>query len=215
MSLFKSFKTVAVITAIFWFIKGFERLTMLSFSHFGIYPRSQDGLIGILASPFLHGDFTHLMSNTVPFLVLGTAILFFYSRIAAPALLLMYLGTGLGVWLFARSSYHIGASGVVYAFATFLFFSGIFRKDIKSLAIALVVVFLYGGLVYGVLPLYPGVSWESHLIGAIMGGVTAYLFRNVREATDDEKKSFTHSFDDHKTGYQNMENSYFKYNYKK
>jgi membrane associated rhomboid family serine protease len=215
MNLIKSIKFISFITAIFWLIKGFEHITTIRLGYFGIYPRSQDGLIGILTAPFLHGDFPHLISNTVPFMVLGIAILFFYKRIALLAMLLMYISTGVGVWLFARGgSYHIGASGVVYAFASFLFFSGLFRKDIKSLAISLVVVFMYGGLVYGVLPLYPGVSWESHLIGAIMGGVIAYLFRKVKEISDEEKKNLFDSFNENKTGYQNIANKNYKYTYK-
>lgn len=213
MSLYKSVKYMVAIAAIFWVILGFESLTTVSLSHFGINPRSQSGLIGILAAPFLHANMAHLMSNTVPFIVLGTAILFFYRRIAIPAMALIYLGTGLAVWLFARNSYHIGASGVVYGFASFLFFIGVFRRDMKSLAIALVVVFLYGGLVYGILPLYKGVSWESHLFGAIMGGVAAYLLRKYKEIENIEKNT-TREFDDYKTGYRNMESSNYKYQYK-
>jgi membrane associated rhomboid family serine protease len=172
-----------------------------------------DGLIGILFAPFLHGDYNHLMSNTVPFLVLCTAILFFYSRISALVILLIWAGTGMGVWLLARGSYHIGASGVVYGFASFLFFSGVFRRDFKALGIALAVAVLYGGLVYGVLPIYPGVSWESHLIGAIMGGLVAYGFRRFKqdEAAAKQEKLY---FDDYKTGYRNMESEKMKYQYK-
>ncbi len=212
MSLYKSFKYTFGITAIFWLIKGFESLTRISLGHFGIYPRHQDGLIGILLAPFLHGDFDHLLSNTIPFLVLGTAILFFYKRIAIPVIALLWLGTGLGVWLVARGSYHIGASGVVYGFASFLFFSGVFRRNFKALGIAVTVVVLYGGLVYGVLPIYPGVSWESHLIGAIMGGLIAYGFRKIKENDEVPETSKTY-FDDYKTGYQNMESNQFKYKY--
>jgi membrane associated rhomboid family serine protease len=212
MSLYKSFKYTFFLTTIFWVIKGFEELTRISLSSFGIYPRHQDGLIGVILAPFLHGDMNHLMSNTVPFLVLCTALLFFYKRIAFPVISLIWLGTGLGVWVLARGSYHIGASGVVYGFASFLFFSGLFRRDFKALGIALAVAILYGGLVYGVLPLYPGVSWESHLIGAIMGGLVAYSFRRFK-VDDEEEKAKAAQFDDYKTGYRNMETDKFKYHY--
>jgi membrane associated rhomboid family serine protease len=214
MTLYKSIRYILVIAAIFWLVMGFQLISHLDLSSFGIYPRTQDGLYGILAAPFLHANLEHLISNTVPFIVLGTAIAFFYRRIALLVMLFVYLGTGLAVWLLARSSYHIGASGVVYGFASFLFFAGVFRRDIKSLSIALIVVFLYGGLVYGILPLYKGVSWESHLFGAIMGGIAAYLFRNFKDTNENQQKSMP-DFDDYKTGYRNIETNAYKYQHKK
>ncbi|MFY7789230.1 MAG: rhomboid family intramembrane serine protease [Thermoflexibacteraceae bacterium] len=212
MTFYKSLKYTLYIASVFWVIEIFEFVTHFSLSHYGIYPRTQDGLIGILASPFLHGDFPHLTSNTIPFIVLTAAILIFYRRISLPVLVAIYIGTGLGVWLFARSSYHIGASGVIYGEAAFVLFSGIFRKDIKSIALAVAVVLLYGGMVEGILPTKPGVSWESHLIGAIVGGAVAYFFRKFKE--DEEEKEKLPKFDDYKRGYRNIENSHLKYNYK-
>lgn len=212
MPFYKSLKYPLYLVGVFWFIKIFEYVTHFSLSHYGIYPRTQDGLIGILASPFLHGDFQHLTSNTIPFFVLTAAILIFYRRIALPVLLLIYIGTGVGVWLLARSSYHIGASGVIYGNAAFVFFSGVFRKDLKSIALAVAVVLLYGGMVEGILPTKPGVSWESHLIGAVVGAGVAYVFRKFKD--DEGPQEALPKFDDYQRGYRNLENKAFKYNYR-
>ncbi|MGK7396957.1 MAG: rhomboid family intramembrane serine protease [Candidatus Cyclobacteriaceae bacterium M3_2C_046] len=158
---------------IMWMVFLFETLFSLELGIFGIIPRTTIGLVGIVSSPLLHGNMVHLVSNTVPLLFLGTTLFFFYDRIALRVFLTCYFLTGILVWIFARPSVHIGASGLIYGIASFLIFFGIFRKDIKSLLISIVITFLYGGLIYGVLPNQPGVSWESHLMGGIVGAVTA------------------------------------------
>jgi len=145
----------------------------------GILPRNINGLVGILISPLIHGSFSHLLSNTAPLILMGIGIFYFYEKVAYKVFTIIYLGTGLLVWIFAREVYHIGASGVIYGFVSFLFFSGIFRKDNRSIALALVVIFLYGGLIWGVLPVEKGVSWESHLFGAIVGIIVAFIFRKI------------------------------------
>jgi membrane associated rhomboid family serine protease len=145
----------------------------------GILPRNISGLIGIFTSPLIHGSFSHLISNTAPLIFMGVGIFYFYPKVAYKVFVIIYLGTGLLVWIFAREVYHIGASGIIYGFVSFLFFSGIFRKDNRSIALALVVIFLYGGLIWGVLPVERGVSWESHLSGAIVGVIAAFIFRKV------------------------------------
>lgn len=145
----------------------------------GILPRNINGLIGIFTSPLIHGGFSHLISNTAPLIVMGLGIYYFYPKVAYKVFAIIYLGTGILVWLFARDVYHIGASGIIYGFVSFLFFSGIFRKDNRSIALALVVIFLYGGLIWGVLPVERGVSWESHLSGAIIGIMASFIFRKV------------------------------------
>jgi len=145
----------------------------------GILPRDGFGLMGIITAPLIHGDFSHLISNTFPIIVLGWIVFFFYPKISFFLFTFVYIITGLLVWLLAREVYHIGASGLVYGFVSFLFFSGIFRRDNKSVALALIITFLYGGLVWGVLPGMKGISWESHLFGAIAGLVAAYIFRKV------------------------------------
>ncbi|HYG38448.1 MAG TPA: rhomboid family intramembrane serine protease [Cytophagales bacterium] len=145
---------------------------------FGIYPRQAFGIIGIFTSPLIHGNLMHLFSNSVPLLVLGSLLYFFYDRIAAVVFFNCYFLTGALVWIFARPFIHIGASGVIYGIAFFLLFIGIFRKDFLSVLISLGVAFFYGGMIWGVLPGIPGISWESHLIGAIVGVFTAFKYGN-------------------------------------
>jgi len=163
--------------ALLWSVKLYEVATSNSLSWYGIYPRTMHGLIGVVAGPLLHADFDHLFSNTIPLLILGSVIFYFYRTIAFQVFFWVYLMTGIWVWAAARDSYHIGASGILYGFVAFLFFSGIFRKDTRLLALSLFVVFLYGGTVWGILPLRNGISWESHLLGALAGLITAYNFR--------------------------------------
>ncbi len=149
------------------------------FSRLGLLPRNLIGLLGIITSPLIHADFSHLISNTIPLVFLGWIIFSFYRKVAVLLFIFIYSATGLLVWVFARPVYHIGASGVVYGFVSFLFFSGIFRRDNTSIALALVITFLYGGLVWGMIPGWKGISWESHLFGAVTGLIAAYLFRNI------------------------------------
>ncbi|MBA2407916.1 MAG: rhomboid family intramembrane serine protease [Chitinophagales bacterium] len=152
-----------------WLIYFIEYARGKDFSILGILPRSLIGLTGILFTPFLHGSFSHLMSNTIPLLVLGSGFIYFYRNIAYKIFLLIWLIDGLGVWLLGREAYHIGASGLVYGMASFLIFSGILRKNRRLLALAMVIIFVYGGLIWGMLPYIPDVSWEAHLFGFLAG----------------------------------------------
>jgi membrane associated rhomboid family serine protease len=164
---------------ILWAIRIFEYISKIDLSHFGILPRSYEGLAGILFSPLIHGNFDHLLSNTLPLLVLGIIIMYFYRRIAFEVFFWVYLMTGVWVWISANSKgYHIGASGLVYGFLSFLFFSGVFRKDTRSIALALLVTSVYGGLVWGIFPSQSGISWESHFFGALSGAICAFQYRN-------------------------------------
>ena len=162
-----------------WVIYLVTHLLDISTYKLGILPRNFSGLVGIFTSPLIHGGFSHLISNTAPLIVMGLGIFYFYPKVAYKVFTIIYLGTGVLVWIFAREVYHIGASGIIYGFVSFLFFSGIFRKDNRSIALALVVIFLYGGLIWGVLPVEKGVSWESHLFGAIAGIIASFIFRKV------------------------------------
>jgi membrane associated rhomboid family serine protease len=175
----KSIAVPLIFPALLWVIHLSSYLFDLKLSGMGILPRDGFGLLGIITAPLIHGDFSHLISNTFPIIVLGWIIFFFYPKVSVFLFTFVYILTGLLVWLLARQVYHIGASGLVYGFVSFLFFSGIFRKDNKSVALALIITFLYGGLVWGVLPGMKGISWESHLFGAITGLVAAYIFRKV------------------------------------
>jgi membrane associated rhomboid family serine protease len=161
-----------------WVIKISEIIFNLNFTTFGILPGNVNGLPGILLAPLIHANFKHLFSNSLPILFLGTGIIYFYRKSSYKVILIIYLGTGILDWLFARKAYHIGASGIIYGFVTFLFFSGIIRRDTRAIALALLVTFLYGSLIWGILPLDSGISWESHLFGSIMGIFCAFLYKS-------------------------------------
>jgi membrane associated rhomboid family serine protease len=172
-SLIIPLRMVFIMWAVF-FIDPF--LPLIDFRAFGIIPRTLTGLIGIFTAPLVHGNLTHLISNTLPLLLLGTTLYFFYNKIANSVFFGLYLVINSLVWLLARPSIHIGASGVIYGLAGFLIFFGIFRKDLKSLVISIIITLLYGGLVYGIFPDQPGISWESHLLGGIAGAFFAMQF---------------------------------------
>lgn len=163
---------------ILWIIKISEILLNLDFAFLGIFPLKTKGLIGVLTAPLIHSDISHLLANSVPLLILGTGLFYFYNKIAFRVFFMSYFIANIWIWLGARQAYHIGASGIVYSIASFLFVSGVIRKNIKLMAIALLVVFLYGSMVWGVLPLQPQISWESHLMGAIAGIVLAFYYRD-------------------------------------
>lgn len=175
--LFYSILYPSVFVALLWVVRLVEYYGHLELGWYGLYPRTAQGLTGILTSPLIHADANHLYSNSIPLLILGAVMFYFYRPIAFQVFFWVYIMTGIWVWVAARDAYHIGASGLVYGFLTFLFFSGVFRKDTRLLAISLFVTFLYGSTMYGVLPITKGISWESHLMGSLAGLVTAYHFR--------------------------------------
>ena len=148
----------------------------LNLSRLGVYPRTLQGLPGILVAPLIHGGWLHLISNSFALLVLGSVLYYGYPRTALPLLVLVWLGSGFGVWLFARDSFHFGASGLTHGLMFFIFVSGILRHDRLSIALSMIVFFLYGGMVWTIFPTGPGVSFESHFFGAVMGLTGAFLF---------------------------------------
>lgn len=168
------FLFVLCMWAVFWIDDRFS----LDLTRFGVYPMQAEGLWGLLFSPFLHGSLSHLASNSIPILVLGSAVNYFYKPIHRTIWLLTYFIPSVGVWFFARPAYHIGASGVIYALAFFLLASGIFRKNRDLQALSLLVVFLYGGLTWGLFPFDPQISWEAHAAGALTGLLLAVFLRN-------------------------------------
>lgn len=177
-SLIKSFVISFYLVLALWVVKWVEIKYNISFADFGIYPRQMKGLPGIVAAPFIHSDLGHLLSNSFPLLITGTMLWYFFKDLAFRVILGVYILSGIGVWLFAREAYHIGASGVLYGLSGFLFFSGFFRRDHRLLGVSFLVLFLYGGLIWGMFPIIPEISWESHLTGAIIGAVFAFLLRN-------------------------------------
>ena len=176
---YSSFLIPLLFVIVLWAIKLFEIQNNLDFGKYGIYPKSLDGLKGIFFTPLIHGDINHLLNNSIPLLVLGTTIFFFYREVALKLVFWSWLMTGIWVWSAAVPAYHIGASGVVYAMASFIFFSGVFRKHYKLMSISLMVVFLYGSMVWGIFPIKQGISWESHLYGSIAGLFLAYYYRKT------------------------------------
>ncbi len=148
----------------------------------GVSPRRAEGFTGIITSVFVHGDLGHIASNTLPILVLGTMLFFFYRKIAIAAFLWVWLVSGLWLWIGGRGGthqpmYHIGASTLIYGLASFLFFSGIFRRHRQLMVVSLLVVFLYGSITWGIFPLKPEMSWEGHLFGALAGLLVAFSYR--------------------------------------
>ena len=198
---FHSLLFPAVFVLLLWMVKIIEQTAGLSLVEFGIFPRHVNGLQGILFSPFIHSDFSHLISNSLPFFILGFMLIYFYRRISYRIFFLLYVLSGISTWIMGREAWHIGASGVVYALAAFHFVSGIIRSDVRLLTLSAIVVFLYGGLVWGLLPIRPEISWEGHLSGAIFGVLLAFYYRKyiVRrekfdwedEPDDDEEDDFT------------------------
>lgn len=174
---FHSLLFPAIFVFIFWMIEIIEQTTGMSFVRFGIYPLHLKGLYGIVLSPFIHSNFNHLISNSIPFFILTFVLIYFYRKISYRIFFQMFIFSGLCVWLSGREAWHIGASGVIYALAAFHFVSGIIRNDIRLLTISVVVVFLYGGLVWGMFPINPDISWEGHLWGAISGVILAIYYR--------------------------------------
>jgi membrane associated rhomboid family serine protease len=177
-SLRGSFLAAAWFVGVLWLIRIADSLAALNLARFGVFPREPWGLTGILTGPLIHGSFTHLFANTLPLIVLGTSVIYGYPRAARFALPLIYLGSGLGVWLFARPSFHIGASGLAYGMMFFVFVIGVLRRDKPAIALSLLVFFLYGGMIHGILPQRPDISFEAHLFGALTGVGCAFLLRH-------------------------------------
>ncbi|MBU2556346.1 MAG: rhomboid family intramembrane serine protease [Bacteroidetes bacterium] len=171
----------ALFVLLMWLVKISEFVFDIRLSFLGIEPLTAKGLAGIVLSPFLHGDWNHLMANTVPVFVLIAGLYYFYRTLATEVLTLSVILSGLWVWLGARHGVHIGASGVIYALAAFLMLSGFLRRDNRLMALSFAVVFLYGSLIWGIFPeLFPekNISWEGHLSGLLAGVILALFFRN-------------------------------------
>jgi membrane associated rhomboid family serine protease len=171
---------VFTFTVMLWLIKALEWAVAMDFGFLGILPRTLSGTMGIVTAPLVHGDILHLLSNTFPLLLLGISVFYFYDRIALEVFVWIYFMSGFWVWMAARDAYHIGASGLVYGLVSFLFFSGLFRRDVRSLSISLIVIFLYGGMVQGLFPTNDRISWESHLLGALAGAFCAFFYRDTK-----------------------------------
>jgi membrane associated rhomboid family serine protease len=176
------FALVAAMAGLMWVVEVVDRIVGGDLDRLGIEPHEADGLIGIVAAPFLHADFGHLMANTVPFLVLGFAIaLNGVARVAAVTAIVMLIG-GVGVWIFAaEGSIHIGASGVVFGYAAYLISRGLFNGSLLELAMGAVVAAVWGSALLGGLLPRDGISWQGHFFGAVGGVAAAYVLRRERD----------------------------------
>lgn len=191
-----AFKIALGFVALIWLIQLLNWGLDLGLERFGVRPRQWAGLPGILLAPLLHNGFDHLTANSLPLLVLGTGMLHLYPNSALKVIPSVYLGPGIVVWLFARASVHVGASGLVYGLVSYIFAAGLIRRDKRAIAASLLVCFLYGTLAWGVLPIMPGVSWETHLAAALIGLVLAIALRHLdipprkRYAWEDETDEY-------------------------
>ena len=178
-----------------WVVYSIEIQFHLNFNKWGIYPRTYLGLRGVLTAPFIHSDSKHLFNNSIPLLVLLTSIYYFYKDVALKLVFYGGLLTGLLTWSFARESYHIGASGIVYLLFSFIFFSGIIKKHYRLIALSLMVIFLYGSMIWYVFPIQKNISWEGHLSGFLIGLFFAIYYRKTG-ILKEEFQYTTSQFDD-------------------
>jgi membrane associated rhomboid family serine protease len=169
---------VAVFLGLLWGIELLDGGLHLHLVRFGVYPRAWRGLWGVLWAPLIHASWEHLLSNSLALAILGIVFLYGYPRASRFVLPMVWLGSGLGVWLFGRASYHLGASGLTHGLMFFVFVSGILRRDRMSIGLSLIVFFLYGGMVWTIFPQRPELSYESHFFGAVMGVIGAFAFRH-------------------------------------
>lgn len=170
-----------IFIVILWLLALIQNQLVPELNSYGIVPLTGRGLIGILTSPFLHADFKHLWSNTIPLWVLLSALFYYYPKVAWQTLLIIWMSGGLFVWLFGREGNHIGASGLVYGLASFHFVQGILQRNSSLLAFMFLEIFLFGGMIWGIFPeFFPkeNISWESHLFGLLVGIVLAFVYRH-------------------------------------
>ena len=162
-----------------WLVYWFELRFGFRFNDMGIYPRTFSGLRGIVFSPFIHGSLEHLYHNSTPLLILSTALFYFYRALAWRVLVLGLLFSGFLTWLIGSPAFHIGASGLIYVLMSFMLFKGILSKNHHLTALSLLVVFLYGSMLWYVFPVKENMSWEGHLSGLLVGLVFAFVFRTA------------------------------------
>lgn len=160
-----------------WTVYWVEVRFGINLNRYGIYPRTLEGLKGILFSPFIHGSLEHLYNNTIPLAVLISFLFHFYGESALKILVGGLLISGLITWTIGRESHHIGASGIIYVLASFIFFKGIFTKHYRLVALSLIVVFIYGSMIWYIFPIKEDISWEGHLAGFLTGLLLALLIR--------------------------------------
>ncbi len=192
------FRASIIVSALFvfalWIVKALEMISGNPYYKFGLLPRNLKGAKGIFLAPLIHSDFNHLINNSISIYILLVALVYFYKDLWYKIFFQSWLLSGIMVWIGARQNYHIGCSGLVYALASFIFFSGVFRKNTNLMAVSLLVVFIYGGMIWGVLPIFHKISWEYHLFGGITGMVLSLVYR--KEGPLPQKWEWTESSED-------------------
>lgn len=179
-NIIKSLFFPAIFLVIIWLVKFSEFVFGIDLAFLGVYPLKWTGLIGIICSPLIHGDWNHLMANSVSVFLLMSFLFYFYKELAFRSFILIYLLSGIWLWFAGRDSYHIGASGIIYGMASFLFVSGLIRKNPRLMALTLVITFIYGSMIWGIFPdFFPkkNISWEGHLMGMVAGIIIAIFYR--------------------------------------
>jgi membrane associated rhomboid family serine protease len=166
--------------ALLWLIQVLASVGDWDRAALAVRPHEAAGLVGVLTAPLIHGSVQHLLSNSLALGVIGTALVVGWPRASRWVVPLIWVGSGLAVWLFAREAAHLGASGLAYGMMFFVLVAGIARRDSRSVALVLIVLFLHGGMIWGILPLQAGVSFESHLAGAVWGCLCALAMRERR-----------------------------------
>jgi len=172
-------RVAAYFVVALWLVKIIEIVFSWRLVHWGVYPQSVIGLRGIILAPFIHGSPQHVFANTLPMLILGTALLYGYPRARWWTIINIWLVSGIGVWLFARPSFHFGASGLAHGMFFFLFVVGILRRDKRAIALLMIAFFMYGGMLMTIFPREPDISFEAHFFGALGGVISAFMFRNM------------------------------------
>lgn len=174
----KAFLIIFLFTVLLWAIEILKFFTGLAIFKLGVHPQQVIGLIGVITAPLIHSSFEHLISNTPAILILGTALFYGYPRSCWIVLTIVWFVTEIGVWFTGRPVYHFGASGLSYGIMAFIFVIGILRRDKLAITLSLLVFFLYGTMIWGIFPHQSGVSYETHLWGAVLGTLCAILLRN-------------------------------------
>ncbi|MBL7933923.1 MAG: rhomboid family intramembrane serine protease [Bacteroidia bacterium] len=208
-----------------WTVFWLQNSVQYNFLKLGVLPRDPASLTGIITSVFIHADLNHIASNTIPLLVLGMMLFYFYKKIAKPVFFWVWLVSGIWLWVGGRNNpnypiYHVGASTLIYGLAGFLFFSGLFRRHLQLMVVSALVVFLYGGIMWGIFPVKEGISWEGHLFGLIAGILVAFNYRREgpqrkvyqweEDDDDDENPADFNTMQDN----PDQQNFTFQYHYK-
>ena len=184
-----AFTVSALWVAVLWAIQAVNLLSGYKLNSWGIYPRELSGLWGILCAPFLHAGFYHLISNSMPMLILLALVYMSSARALVWVSITGILCGGLGVWVFGSSGYHVGASGLIFAFWGYLIADAWFRRSVKSILISVITLLLYGGLLFNVFSCRPYVSFSSHLFGLLAGVTTARLLAPPRRTAQAPARS--------------------------